>query len=113
MNLPEAIETEPLLFDKLISPLDECLSELDKSKVSQEAKKLGFALFVKLMLFRIFFETKSMRDLVRDLETSLATKIIVFPLLGLSTLHDAFVRYEVSMFQRLYSFLLGQTHLKC
>lgn len=105
MNLPTAIESDPLLFDKLLAPLEPILSDLDHTPVSQAAGKLKFALFVRLLLFRLFAQVVSLRDLVQDLKTSPLAHALGLPSLGLSTLHDAFARYSVAMLRQLFQHL--------
>jgi len=98
---PEAIKADPVVFDKLISPVQPWLVEWDQQPLSQAAKKLGFALFVRLLLFRLFAQIHSLRDLVLDLKTSPTAQALALPAVGLSTIHDAFVRYPVGWFTAL------------
>lgn len=54
MNLAEAIKTEPLLFDKMLEPISEPLNQFDQRPFSQASKKLFYASFVRVLLFRVF-----------------------------------------------------------
>lgn len=97
---------DPVIFEKLLAPLKPKLSELNQQPLSQTARKLCFALFVRLLLFRLFARIKSLRELVRDLQSNSVAEVLVFPTIGLSTFHDAFVRYPVSWFVELSQYLL-------
>jgi hypothetical protein len=105
MNSPIFIESDPLLFDKLLAPLEASIAELDQHPLSRAAIKLSFALFVRVLLFRLFAQIRSLRDLVLDLKTSPPAKVLGFIPLGLSTLHDAFLRYPVAWFAGLVQHL--------
>lgn len=101
----DTIKTDPLVFDKLISPLQPLLGELDQKPVSQAAEKLRFAVFVRLLLFRLFGQVRSLRDLVLDLKTKPDAQKVALPVVGLSTIHDAFGRYPVAWFSELAYYL--------
>lgn len=96
MTSSPKIESDPLVFDKLLAPIESLLDQLDAEPISQAAGKLGFKLFVRLLMFRIFAQVRSLRDLTADLKSSPATHALGFPILGLSTIHDAFARYPVA-----------------
>lgn len=106
MDSPAAIETDPLLFDKLLAPLQHVLERLDQQPVSQAASKLRFALFVRVLLFRLFAQIRSLRDLVIDLKSCPTARALGLLPLGLSTLHDAFARYPVAWLASLTTHLL-------
>jgi DDE family transposase len=106
MCSPPNIESDPLLFDKLLAPLEPLLSDFDHQPLSRAARKLAFALFVRLLLFRLFSQITSLRDLVLDLRTSSTATALGFVPLGLSTIHDAFSRYPVTWFAALLQYLL-------
>jgi len=72
---------------------------------NDSAKKLTFQYFVKLLLYFYFSGLDSLRSLITDLKTKDVAKIGLF-LVGLSTIHDAFCRYQASLFQTLYVALL-------
>lgn len=89
------MKTEPLLFDKLLEPINDLLEQLDAEPISQAAEKLKYRIFIRVLLFRLFGQIRSLRDLVLDLKTNLAVPLLGLPTLGLSTLHDGFSRYPV------------------
>lgn len=103
-----AITNDPLLFDKLLAPLEATLQPLDAAPLSQAAKKLGFRLFVRVLLFRLFAQIESLGLLVCDLRTATAPHLLGLPRLGLSTLHDAFARYPHAWFVQLTQAVLAQ-----
>jgi hypothetical protein len=106
MCSPPDIESDPLLFDKLLAPLEPRLAELDRQPLSSAARKLGFALFVRLLLFRLFSQVSSLRDLVLDLRTTSTARGLGLLPLGLSTIHDAFARYPATWMAQLCHHLL-------
>lgn len=95
MNPADEIKSDPLLFDKLLEPISKMLEELNEHPISRAAKRLKYAVFVRLLLFRFFGQIRSLRDLTEDLKTSLTARLCNLPVLGLSTLHDGFARYPV------------------
>lgn len=103
---PIPIETEPLLFDKLLEPLDPVLQQLDLEPLSQAAEKLKFRLFVRILFFRLFARIESARDLVTDLRCKPEARQLGLSAVALSTLHDAFIRYPVAWFVRLQQHLV-------
>ncbi len=105
MSLAPPITSDPLLFDKLLEPIAAPLDELDHQPLSQAASKLKFAVFIRTLLFRLFNQIRSLRDLQLDLKTSTSAKLLRLPSLGLSTLHDAFVRYPCSWVIRLVQYV--------
>lgn len=107
MNPADAIKTEPLLFDKLLEPISEPLKLLDQHPISQAAKKLMYAAFVRLLLFRVFDQIRSLRDLILDLKTKPETRLLNLPIIGLSTLHDGFARYPVGWLISLIQHLIA------
>lgn len=103
---PIPIETEPLLFDKLLAPLEPVLAQLDQAPLSQAAEKLQFRLFVRLLFFRLFARIESARDLVTDLRCKPEAQRLGLTAVALTTLHDAFSRYPVAWFVRLHQHLV-------
>ncbi len=96
MNLATQITAEPLLFDKLLAPISQPLEDLNHQPLSQAAEKLKYPVFVRVLLFRIFAQIRSLRDLTLDLKTDLTARLLGLPPLGVSTLHDGFARYPVA-----------------
>lgn len=103
---PIPIETDPLLFDKLLEPLEPALRQLDLEPLSQAAEKLKFRLFVRILFFRLFARIESARDLVTDLRCKPEARQLGLSAVALSTLHDAFIRYPVAWFVRLQQHLV-------
>ena len=103
-----AITNDPLLFDKLLAPIEAALQQLDADSLSQAAKKLRFRLFVRVLLFRLFAQIESLGLLVLDLRTAAAPRLLGLPRLGLSTLHDAFARYPQAWFVQLTQAVLAE-----
>jgi Transposase DDE domain len=99
------IKSDPLLFDKLLEPISKSLEQLNEHPISQAAKILKYAVFVRVLLFRIFAQIRSLRDLKEDLHSSETPRKFNLPVLGLSTLHDGFARYPlewlIGLIQRL------------
>ena len=95
MEPADQIKSDPLLFDKLLEPISKSLEEFNQHPISQAAKRLKYAVFVRLLLFRIFAQIRSLRDLTEDLHSSQTAHKFNLPVFGLSTLHDGFVRYPV------------------
>lgn len=93
MTLAASIKTDPLLFDKLLEPLQQPLAEFAKHPLSQVADKLTVVVFVRLLLFRLFAQTRSARDLLTDVQSSPTAQALGFFKLGLSTFHDGVGRY--------------------
>ena len=102
------ITDDPLLFDKLLAPIEATLQQLNAESLSQAAKKLRFRLFVRVLLFRLFAQIKSLGLLVVDLQTAPSARCLGLPRLGLSTLHDAFARYPHAWFVQLTQAVLAQ-----
>lgn len=95
MEPADQIKSDPLLFDKLLEPISKSLEELNQHPISQAAERLKYAVFVRLLLFRIFAQIRSLRDLKEHLHSSETARKCNLPVFGLSTLHDGFVRYPV------------------
>jgi hypothetical protein len=101
LNSTAEITTDPLLFDKLLAPLEATLQTLDAEPLSQAAKKLTLRCFVRVLLFRLFTQAGSLGNLVLDLRTKREARLLGLPALGLATIHDAFVRYPHAWFVAL------------
>ena len=107
MNPTPEITNDPLLFDKLLEPIEASLQELDTQPLSLAAKKLRFRLFVRVLLFRLFAQIESLGMLVLDLKTKPAARALGLPVLGLATIHDAFLRYPLAWCVQLTQTLLS------
>lgn len=111
-NLPVEIKNDLPLFDKLLEPIAEILTEFDATEVSQSAKILKFGLFSKLLFFRLFAQIETLRDLVQDLETLPEAQHLGFFRVGISTFHDAFARYSGQLFADIFAFLADRFPLE-
>lgn len=107
MNSTTQITTDPLLFDKLLAPIEATLQKLEAEPLSQAAKKLTFRWFVRVLLFRLFAQCGSLGNLVLDLRTKSEARRLGLPVLGLATIHDAFVRYPQAWFVTLTQAVLA------
>lgn len=94
-----------ILFHKINKPLKNLLKNPDYLPEHDSAKKITFDYFINLLLYFYFSRLDSLRSLITDLKTKDVAKIGLF-VVGLSTIHDAFCRYQASLFQRLYLALL-------
>ena len=94
-----------ILFHEINKPLKKLLNNPDYLPEHDSAKKLTFEYFVNLLLYFYFSGLDSLRSLITDLKTKDVAKIGLF-LVGLSTIHDAFCRYQANLFQQLYLALL-------
>lgn len=110
MTTQENDTPDPLVFEKIMAPLEAKLEELSWAQGSGKTQKLTFEWFVKVLLFRIFAQIKSLRTLRVDLASHPGAVALKLPQVGLSTLHDGFARFEVKLFARLSHYLA--TNLK-
>jgi hypothetical protein len=94
-----------ILFHEINKPLKNLLNNPDYLPEHDSAKKLTFEYFVNLLLYFYFSGLDSLRSLITDLKTKDVSQIGLF-VVGLSTIHDAFCRYQASLFQQLYLALL-------
>ena len=94
-----------ILFHEINKPLKTLLNNPDYLPEHDSAKKLTFEYFVNLLLYFYFSGLDSLRSLITDLKIKDVAKIGLF-LVGLSTIHDAFCRYQANLFQQLYLALL-------
>jgi hypothetical protein len=94
-----------ILFHEINKPLINLLKNPDYLPEHDSAKKMTFVYFVNLLLYFYFSGLDSLRSLITDLKTKDVTKIGLF-VVGLSTIHDAFCRYQANLFQQCYRALL-------
>jgi hypothetical protein len=93
-------------FHKLVEPVSR-LFEDNKIKIENDtAEKLYFEMFLKLLLYFYLKGIDTLRSLITDLKTNPDSRRVgLFPV-GLSTIHDAFYRYPLTIFQSIYCYLL-------
>jgi hypothetical protein len=94
-----------ILFHEITEPLTKLLKNPDYLPEIDSAKKLTFGYFVNLLLYFYLSGLDSLRSLITDLKTKDVAKIGLF-LVGLSTIHDAFCRYQARLLQNFYLALL-------
>jgi len=94
-----------ILFHEINKPIKNLLNDPEYLPEYDSAKKVTFEYFVSLLLYYYFSGIDSLRSLITDLKTKDVSKIGLF-LVGLSTIHDAFCRYQACLFQNLYLALL-------
>lgn len=94
-----------ILFHEINKPLKNFLNNPEYLPEHDSAKKLTFEYFINLLLYFYLSGLDSLRSLITDLKTKNVAKIGLF-VVGLSTIHDAFCRYQASLFQHLYLALL-------
>jgi len=98
---------DPFLFCVLFKPLAELIN--DKVAVEKDAaKKLIFEKFLTLLVYFYLAGLDSLRSLITCLKTEAHICQINLSLVGLSTIHDAFHRYQAALFQKLYLKLLNK-----
>jgi hypothetical protein len=94
------------LFQQLIDPVHHWLEDNKVAIGTDTAKILTFKLFLKLLLYFYLKGIDTLRSLITDLQTSPdSARAGLFPV-GLSTIHDAFYRYSLQLFQAIYVDLL-------
>ena len=98
---------DPFLFSVLFQPVAELIN--DKVAVEKDtAKKLVFEKFLTLLVYFYLSGLDSLRSLITCLKTEAHIGQINLCLVGLSTIHDAFHRYQAVLFQKLYLQLLNK-----
>ena len=105
MDILNSTSEDTTLYHKISKPFTDLLNNPDYLPEKDPAKKLYFKIFVKLLLYFYFSRLDSLRSLITDLKTKEVSKIGLF-VVGLSTIHDAFCRYQACLFQKLYASLL-------
>lgn len=99
-------QNETFWFHKLIEPINQLLKDGTVDIDNDTAKKLNFKIFLTLLLYFYLQGIDTLRSLITDLKTNPDNSHIgLFPV-GLSTIHDAFYRYPLMLFQNIYVYLL-------
>lgn len=95
-----------ILFHKITNPITKLCDNKKFIPEHDSAKKLIFDRFLTLLIYYYLMGLDSLRSLVTDLKTNdNISKIGLFPV-GVSTIHDAFFRYQALLFQHMYCYLL-------
>lgn len=105
------VREDPLLFYEVTQPLRTLLEDSSKLPEKDTAKRLTFEIFIRLLLYFYLSGIDTLRSLITDLKTKDVSPIGLFTV-GLSTIHDAFCRYQSYFFQQLYLELLKIVPLK-
>ena len=99
-------QNDAVWFHKLIEPISQLLEDKKIYIENDTAEKLNFNIFLTLLLYFYLKGIDTLRSLITDLNTNLDSSYVgLFPV-GLSTIHDAFYRYPLSIFQKIYFYLL-------
>ena len=99
-------QNDTVWFHKMIEPISQLLEDKGIDISNDTAVKLNFKIFLTLLLYFYLKGIDTLRSLITDLNTNLdSSHIGLFPV-GLSTIHDAFYRYPLTVFQNIYFYLL-------
>ena len=99
-------QNDSVWFHKLIEPISQLLEENRVNIENDTAQKLNFKIFLTLLLYFYLKGIDTLRSLITDLNTNPdSSQVGLFPV-GLSTIHDAFYRYPLKVFQNIYFYLL-------
>lgn len=99
-------QDDSILFIQLVKPISQLLEDKKLEFKDDPAKKLTFNTFLKLLLYFYLQRIDTLRSLITDLRTNPDSSRAGLFIIGLSTIHDAFYRYPLSLFQRIYVCLL-------
>ena len=94
-----------ILFDELLSPLEEPLQEIESTRKKHHREVLGFPLFVRALVYYFVFNLQSGRQLVAS--TKSVDKTLCLANIKKSTFFDAFNRFPVAWFAKLFGVILG------
>lgn len=96
------------LFRAITQPVRELIDAQQESLGEDSGKKLFFQRFVTLLLYFYVQGIDSLRSLITDINTNdHIVEIDLIPV-GLTTIHDAFHRYSLTVFQWIYVQLLDK-----
>lgn len=106
-------QKEVVWFHKITEPVLEFLTNTHTLPENDSGEKLFFSRFVTLLLYYYLQGIDSLRSLVTTLSTNdNVDKIDLCPI-GLSTIHDAFCRYQLALFKSIYVRLLQTFPVIC
>jgi len=106
-------QKEVVWFHKITEPVLEFLSKKIIIPENDSGEKLFFSRFVTLLLYFYLQGIDSLRSLVTTLKTDDNVEKIGLCPIGLSTIHDAFCRYQVALFKSIYVRLLQTFPVTC
>jgi len=99
-------QVDSVWFHKIIEPITQLLEDKKIKVENDTAEKLFFTKFLTLLLYFYLQGIDTLRSLITDIKTNPNIDKIGFAFVGLSTIHDAFHRYSVLLFQDIYLHLL-------
>jgi hypothetical protein len=101
-----------ILFQTITAPMNTLLNEPEIGGISDSARKLTFPRFVRLMLYLCLKGLDSLRSLHSEMQNNPQNiKRANLIECGVSTISDAFLRYPITLVQRLYQMLLAKASL--
>ena len=106
-------QKEVVWFHKITGPVLELLTKKRISPQVDTGEKLFFSRFVTLLLYFYIQGIDSLRTLVTILKVDENIEKIDLCQIGLSTIHDAFCRYQVDLFKSIYVRLLQTFPVTC
>lgn len=99
-------EKQVVWFHKITEPILEIITQRVVAPEKDSGEALPFSRFVTLLLYYYLQGIDSLRSLVTILRTDDDVEKIGLRPVGLSTIHDAFWRYQVHLFKAIYVKLL-------
>lgn len=100
----------PVLFHTIISPVKMILEKQAQKIGIDSGKKLTFVKFIELLFFFYLEGIDSLRSLKTRLTDQSVAEIGLFPV-GVSTIHDAFLRYQAAFVQAIHNKLVHELPL--
>ena len=94
-----------ILFDELLSPLEEPVQEIESTRKKHHREVLGFPLFVRTLVYYFVFNLQSGRQLVAS--TKSVDSALSLSNIKKSTFFDAFNRFPVAWFAKLFGVILS------
>ena len=95
----------PSVLDELLSPLSDCLKQLEEERTIHPREVLSLTAFVRLMVYGYVVRSASGRLLVSDSQS--AEEALELPEIKRSTLFDAFSRFPVKWFATMLGVVLS------
>lgn len=98
------------VFDEFISPIIAFVANAG-AKIDEKSgsRKFFFLDFMKIMLFGSSIGVSSLRKLIKELESNQDAAVLELKNAAYSTIRDCFARFDLSVFQELYTSLLNTT----
>ena len=99
-------KVDAVWFHRIVKPISQLLDEQQITIEHDSAVKLVFEKFLTLLLYFYLKGIDTLRSLITELKSNQDIDKIGLFLVGLSTIHDAFHRYSLVLFQNIYCQLL-------